>query len=44
MFIKDVPMSHLGHIIVANNDGKNVAHSRDTQELYPDVSLHLSPD
>jgi hypothetical protein len=43
MFVKDIPMSHLRHITVANNDGKNVCHSRDTQELYPDVSLCLSP-
>lgn len=33
IFIKDVPNNELRHIILENNEGKPVTHSRDTQEI-----------
>ncbi|KAF8542235.1 YTH domain-containing protein, partial [Trichophaea hybrida] len=33
LYIKDIPMSQLRNIQVANNEGKNISISRDTQEL-----------
>ncbi|KAA8910237.1 YTH domain-containing protein, partial [Sphaerosporella brunnea] len=41
VFVKDVPMSRLRHIIVANNEGRDVTHSRDTQELYPQAGFQM---
>ena len=40
-FIKDIPNNQFRHIVLANNEGKPVTNSRDTQEvMFEQVAIH----
>ena len=40
-FIKDIPNNQFRHIVLANNEGKPVTNSRDTQEvMFEQVATH----
>ena len=42
-FIKDIPNNQFRHIVLANNEGKPVTNSRDTQEVYFEQARSQSP-